>query len=92
MAYQSFVVFESRNVVPIYFTRNQCKPFVEVRKSTYIDFNQEKIKAKLEVKIFGVLLDQRLGSKSSIILIAKSRIQVVLVLKELKCVKLEVTY
>ncbi len=59
-AYKSGAIFNPEKTVLIHFTRNKSKLIAEGAASAYIQFGQEPIKPKLEVKLLGVKLDQRL--------------------------------
>lgn len=60
---------------------------MECATSTYIQFAQETIKPKLEVKLLKVFFDQKLTCKHHITKIAKSGIKIVLALRRLKNLK-----
>ena len=90
-AYQSAAVFNLEKTILVHFTRNKTKLLEEDRASTYIQFGQEKVKAQLEVKILGVVLDQRLSYRQHIAQATKRGIKAALVLKRLKNLKPEVT-
>lgn len=90
-AYQSAAVFNPKKTVLVHFTRNKTKLLEEVKAPTYIQFGQEKVKAQPEVKILGVVLDQRLSYRQHIAQATKRGIKAALALKRLKNLTPEVT-
>ena len=84
-------MFHPKKTVPVYFTRNKTKLLEEDRASIYIQFSQEKVRAQLEVKILGVVLDQRLNYRQHIAQATKRGIKSALALKRLRNLKREVT-
>lgn len=90
-AYQTAAVFNPEKTVLVHFTRNKTKLLEEDRAPTYIEFGREKVKAQPEVKILGVVLDQRLRYRQHIAQATKRGITAALALKRLKNLKPEVT-
>ena len=75
----------------IHFTRNKSKLTAEGAASAYIQFGQEIIKPKPDVKLLGVVFDQKLTYKHHIAKTDKRGIKAALVLKRLKNLKPEIT-
>lgn len=90
-AYDSGAIFNPEKTILIHFTRNKSKLTAEGAASAYIQFGQEIIKPKLEVKLLGVVFDQKLTYKHHIAKAAKRGIKAALALKRLKNLKPEIT-
>ncbi len=89
-ARQSAAVFNPQKTVLVHFTRNETKLLEADKAPTHIQFGQETIKAQAEVKILGVVLDQRLSYKQHIAQAVKRGIKAALALKRLKNLRPEI--
>lgn len=84
-------MFNPQKTVLVHFTRNETKLLEADKAPTHIQFGQETIKAQAEVKILGVVLDQRLSYKQHIAQAAKRGIKAALALKRLKNLRPEIS-
>lgn len=89
--YQSGAVFNPEKTVLVHFTRNKTKLEEDDRMLIHIKFGQETVKAQLEVKILGVILDQKLSYKLHIAQAAKKGIKAALAIKRLRNLRPKVT-
>ena len=90
-AYDSGAIFNPEKTILIHFTRNKSNLIAEGAASAYIQFGQETIKPKPELKLLGVVFDQKLTYKHHIAKAAKRGIKAALALKRLKNLKPETT-
>lgn len=74
-----------------HFTRNRHKLSAEGATSAHIKFGQEIIRPKPEVKLLGVVFDQKLTYKQHIAKAAKRGIKAALVLSRLKNLRPEIS-
>lgn len=90
-AYKSGAIFNSDKTGLTHFTKNSFKLTAEGAASAHIQFGQEIIKPKPEVKLLGVVFDQKLTYKHHIAKAAKKGIKAALALKRLKNLKPEIS-
>ena len=90
-AYDSGAIFNPEKAILIHFTRNKSKLTAKGAASAYIQFSQEIINPKPEVKLLGVIFDQKLTYKHHIAKAAKKDIKAALALKRLKNLKPDIT-
>lgn len=88
-AQRSGAIFNPEKTVLTHFARNRHKLSAEGVASAHIKFGQEVIQSKPEVKLLGVVFDQKLTYKQHIAKAAKRGIKAALALSRLKNLKPE---
>lgn len=90
-AYKRAGVYNPEKTVLVHFTRNNSKFLAENAAPKHIQFGQETVKARSEVKILGAILDQKLSYKQHVAQASKRGIKAAPALKRLKSLRPEVT-